>query len=365
MYPDFRNLTISGPESDPLMGENIPIPFTPPSGVEYSLGDGDFLMYYTIAWDWDLETVTIRNRKQPIDIGEPLPSGMRIAGLTNTPYGALELKLSNDPQLEGYDVYVTNGEIDNISYIYQEMSREDGFIQSQSVYMPTSILTPFQIEDLVGSPTIPLLNYYDDGFLLATMVSRYTPEGVAVSFGLDSVDDIPTIPRIGVMEPRLFVSRYGEILRIYITDDPENPLQYRLFDLEWELTIPLNPIEPEPEPEPTSTSILQDVKKLLSVPDNYDVFDLDISIWINSAFSTLHELGVGGQSAPFQITGPTETWLDFTPDETMWNNVKTYVYLRARLGFDPPQSAHANAAMQKMVEEHEWRLNVKKEGDIL
>ena len=125
------------------------------------------------------------------------------------------------------------------------------------------------------------------------------------------------------------------------------------------------PIVDEPEPEPTSTSILQDVKKLLSVPDNYDVFDLDISIWINSAFSTLHELGVGGQSAPFQITGPTETWLDFTPDETMWNNVKTYVYLRARLGFDPPQSAHANAAMQKMVEEHEWRLNVKKEGDIL
>ena len=364
MYPDFRNLTIDGPEPFPLLGGYLPIPFTPPSGVEYSLGEGNHGMYYTIAWDWDLDTVTIRYRNQTIAIEEPLPSRMLIAGLTNTPYGALELKLSNDPRLEGYDVYVTLGGY-QIHSGYIEMSSEIGVVQYVAVYTtPSPSPAPLQIENLVGNPVIPSLNY-DDVITLSTVSSTYAAEGVVHELGLDSVDDIPTVPRISSLSPQLFVSPWNQLFHFYLTNNPEYPLQNQILDLEWELTIPLNPIEPEPEPEPTSTSILQDVKKLLSVPDNYDVFDLDISIWINSAFSTLHELGVGGQSAPFQITGPTETWLDFTPDETMWNNVKTYVYLRARLGFDPPQSAHANAAMQKMVEEHEWRLNVKKEGDIL
>jgi hypothetical protein len=364
MCPDFRNLTIYGPESDTF--GSYPIPFTPPSGVEYRLETAfGSETYYTIAWDWDLETVTIRNRKQSIDIGEPIPSGMAIAGLTSTPYGPLELKLSNDPRLEGYDVYVVSTSL-GMDFNTLVRSRDIGIFQRVESFKPTAPLPPpLLIEGLVGSPVIPLLNH-DDVPILMKQSAGYTPEGVVVAFGLDSVDDIPTKPQVSQTNPPLIIDPYSEKpFKIYITDDPENPLQQQMYDLEWELTIPLNPIEPEPEPEPTSTSILQDVKKLLSVPDNYDVFDLDISIWINSAFSTLHELGVGGQSAPFQITGPTETWLDFTPDETMWNNVKTYVYLRARLGFDPPQSAHANAAMQKMVEEHEWRLNVKKEGDIL
>lgn len=108
----------------------------------------------------------------------------------------------------------------------------------------------------------------------------------------------------------------------------------------------------------TQTSILKSIKKLLGVPEEYDVFDTDITIHINSAFSTLNQLGVG-PSEGFSIEDDTETWGMFLGDNTQINSVKTYVYIKVRLLFDPPTTSFAIDALKKQAEELEWRLNVQ------
>ena len=104
--------------------------------------------------------------------------------------------------------------------------------------------------------------------------------------------------------------------------------------------------------------ILSDVKKLLGLPEDYDAFDTDVMIHINSVFSTLHQLGVGPQD-PFTIEGPEETWGMFIEDQTKIQAVKTYVYLRVRLLFDPPAHAFLLTAVQDQIRELEWRLSTQ------
>lgn len=108
----------------------------------------------------------------------------------------------------------------------------------------------------------------------------------------------------------------------------------------------------------TQNSILTSIKKLLGVPEEYDVFDTDIIIHINSAFSTLNQLGVGPPDG-FYIEDATEQWGMFLGDDKQINSVKTYIYLKVRLLFDPPTTSFAIDAMKKQAEELEWRLNVQ------
>lgn len=109
-------------------------------------------------------------------------------------------------------------------------------------------------------------------------------------------------------------------------------------------------------------SILNTVKKVLGLDPDYTAFDTDVIMHINSVFSTLHQLGVGPSQA-FQIQDETETWFEFLGNETSINSVKTYVYLRVRLIFDPPATSFTIAAMEKQAQELEWRLNVQQEGE--
>jgi hypothetical protein len=76
-------------------------------------------------------------------------------------------------------------------------------------------------------------------------------------------------------------------------------------------------------------SILNSTKKILGVPANYTVFDLDIITHINTAFSTLTQLGVGPAHG-FMINDETEVWQDFMGDDLEYNSVKSYVFLRVR-----------------------------------
>lgn len=105
-------------------------------------------------------------------------------------------------------------------------------------------------------------------------------------------------------------------------------------------------------------SILVTLKKLLGLPEDYDVFDMDVMIHANSAFATLSQLGVGPEE-PFSIESNSEVWSDFILDDKNLNPVKTYVYLKVRLLFDPPTTSFAIDAMKKQAEELEWRLNAK------
>ena len=107
-----------------------------------------------------------------------------------------------------------------------------------------------------------------------------------------------------------------------------------------------------------SESILLSVKKMLGLDKDYDVFDTELIIHINSVFGTLHQLGVGPEDQ-FRITGDSEIWPDFTTDGEQTDEVKSYVYLRVRLLFDPPSSSFVLSSLQEQAKELEWRLNVK------
>lgn len=109
-----------------------------------------------------------------------------------------------------------------------------------------------------------------------------------------------------------------------------------------------------------SNSILTSVKKTLGIAEEYTAFDEDIIMHINSVFSTLQQLGVG-PSTGFAIADKTALWSDFLADDLRLNNVKTYMYMRVRLIFDPPSTSYLISSMQKQVEELEWRISAYRE----
>ena len=107
--------------------------------------------------------------------------------------------------------------------------------------------------------------------------------------------------------------------------------------------------------------ILESVKKVLGIAPEYLAFDQDIMMHINSVFSVLHQLGVGPDE-PFMIEDETATWTEFLGTERGVNSVKSYVYLRVRLLFDPPATSFALGAMEKQIEELGWRISTYMDG---
>lgn len=111
-----------------------------------------------------------------------------------------------------------------------------------------------------------------------------------------------------------------------------------------------------------SDSILTSTKKILGITEDYTAFDVDILTHINTVFSVLHQLGIGPE-AGFVIESAEPTWDAFLGDDPLLNSVKTYVYLRVRILFDPPATSFLLASMKEQYQELEWRLNVKREGE--
>lgn len=109
------------------------------------------------------------------------------------------------------------------------------------------------------------------------------------------------------------------------------------------------------------SSILTDTKKILGIAEDYTAFDQDLIIHINGVFSTLTQLGVGSATG-FEITDKTAQWVDFLAGDSRFNSVKSYMYLRVRLIFDPPATSFVIASMEKQIQELEWRLNVQRES---
>lgn len=109
-------------------------------------------------------------------------------------------------------------------------------------------------------------------------------------------------------------------------------------------------------------SILTSIKKLLNIDESYVAFDLDILIYINSALSTLNQLGIGPTEGLI-VEDAAVTWGTFLGTDARLYAVKAYVYLRSRLLFDPPATSFHLQAIEKQITEFEWRLNVVREGD--
>lgn len=104
-------------------------------------------------------------------------------------------------------------------------------------------------------------------------------------------------------------------------------------------------------------SILDSIKRLLGISEEETHFDLDIIIHINSIFANLNEMGVG-PAETFNIDDNSTIWNEFTEDDKLFNNVKTYMYLKVKIIFDPPTNSSVLSAMERQISELEWRLTV-------
>ena len=113
--------------------------------------------------------------------------------------------------------------------------------------------------------------------------------------------------------------------------------------------------------------ILSSIKKLLGLNDSVTVFDGDITIHINTVFANLAQAGVGpkdadGKNIGFKISTGNETWGDFTNNDILIENVKTFVYIKVKMVFDPPTSSALIEAYNAQAKELEWRLYTQEGG---
>ena len=107
-------------------------------------------------------------------------------------------------------------------------------------------------------------------------------------------------------------------------------------------------------------NILDSIKKLLGIDEADLNFDQELIMHINSVFMVLNQLGVGPVGG-FKISSNEEVWTDFVGTRLDLESVKSYIYLKVRLLFDPPQNSFLVGAIEKQIEENEWRLQVQVE----
>ena len=105
-------------------------------------------------------------------------------------------------------------------------------------------------------------------------------------------------------------------------------------------------------------SILQTIKRMIGPSMLSNEFDTDLVVHINSVLFDLNELVVGPREG-FVVTGDTETWEDFLGEDTKnLEAVKTFIYLKVKMIFDPPTVGGVINAYEKLIKEYEWRINV-------
>lgn len=107
-------------------------------------------------------------------------------------------------------------------------------------------------------------------------------------------------------------------------------------------------------------SILGNIKQMLGVPLDVSVFDNDIISAIQVALLTIAQLGIGNPEGT-QIDSVNQIWSDITWNNQALNAVKTLVYLKTKLIFDPPGTSYLIEAIERQITEIEWRLLVQVE----
>ena len=107
-------------------------------------------------------------------------------------------------------------------------------------------------------------------------------------------------------------------------------------------------------------SILDSIKKVCGIEADYTAFDEDLLLHINSEFAVLNQIGVGPVDG-FQISDNTATWADILEGEMRLNMVKSYIYLKMRLLFDPPGTPPLIAAYEKQADMFLWRIREHRE----
>lgn len=109
------------------------------------------------------------------------------------------------------------------------------------------------------------------------------------------------------------------------------------------------------------SSVLTQVKGYLGITEEQEAFDQTLVVDINTALAGLRQLGVEGSVR--SITSDSETWSDVCGDAAV-DAAKSYVDLRVRLLFDPPQSSAHVQAINEQIDELEWRIVTEVEHGI-
>lgn len=110
-------------------------------------------------------------------------------------------------------------------------------------------------------------------------------------------------------------------------------------------------------------SILTEVKKTMGIAEDVDVFDTDIRMHINSALGTLNQLGIGPEGG-MEVIDDAQKWSDLLLTDLTFNPVKSYIYLRVKMLFDPPANSWTNTAYEHQIEQLEWRINAAREHEL-
>ena len=109
-----------------------------------------------------------------------------------------------------------------------------------------------------------------------------------------------------------------------------------------------------------NNSILDSVKSSIGIASDYDVFDDEIIMSVNSTLAVLYQLGIGPTDG-YAITGDADTWDDLLGVDIPLNMVKSYIYVKTKLAIDPPSTSFAIQALETQASEYEWRMVVAKE----
>lgn len=109
-------------------------------------------------------------------------------------------------------------------------------------------------------------------------------------------------------------------------------------------------------------SILETIKKMLGLSKDYNSFDTDIIVHINTVLSNLTQMGIGPEQG-FTITGYNETWSQFvTSNPLKTQQIKSYIYLKVKTMFDPTANSNVAEAIKNSITELEYRLYVEEEN---
>lgn len=103
------------------------------------------------------------------------------------------------------------------------------------------------------------------------------------------------------------------------------------------------------------TSILNSTKKMLGISPDYEAFDEEILMFINSSLSSLKELGVG-ETVVDLVEDDTAVWDDLSLSDDAVSLVKIYIFLKVRMLFDPPGTSFLIEAIERQIAQQEWRL---------
>lgn len=102
-------------------------------------------------------------------------------------------------------------------------------------------------------------------------------------------------------------------------------------------------------------SVLLSTKQMLGISPEDTSFDVNVIMSINTALTILMDLGLTEVEDQI-VTGDDMTWDELLGERTDIEYVKTYVYQKVKMIFDPPTSTAAIDAMQRSISELEWRI---------